>query len=1143
MHAHKAPGENRGINTAATPNHPRVITRGFMPLALTLGWMLCGPGAFAADQPAATAAEKPALDPAGVAFFESKVRPLLVERCYDCHAADTDQKGSLQLDTAAGMRKGGDTGPALVPGDPEKSLFIKAVRYHDKNFQMPPDGRLADTEIAVLEEWVRMGAPDPRDGRPALTQIEELLARAADHWAFQPIVAPAASSLDELAGTVNAPEADRRTLIRRAFLDLVGVPPTAAEVEAFAADASPDAYARLVERLLADPRYGERWGRHWLDVARYADNDGCNGGQDGIYPFAWTYRDYVIQSIAADKPFDRFIQEQLAADQLDTKSDVATLAGLGFITVGWRKDSRLDDDTLDNALDTIGRGILGLSLSCARCHDHKLEPITTRDYYGLFQTLKYGREPADIPPLPQAETDQTREFREKNHEIRQQFARLSIKDASEATHKARSRLGDYLVLAEEAGWKNQHENKQVGKWCRERGLNAAVHDNVARSKAWVEAHPAVFGPFLEAIRKAPLEPAPVLHPFVAAAFAEPAGSLAEIGRRYNDLFAQADGLWRVVAAVELAKPVELTPRETDLFINDFFPYFDTLQPPFFQRLADLEERLPLSDPDLESLRRVLIAKGSGMVFDVKMIRQSRIIVENAPCYAPFGALNKLVKEHPGAPARPMMFADVEQPAGGFGSGYVYVRGKSDIRGPDAPRKFLTVLERAWPEPFPKERSGRLELARAITSRDNPLTPRVFVNRVWGWHFGTPLVATTSDFGFQGNPPTNQPLLDHLAAWFLDHGWSLKALHRYVMQSAAYRRADFPVRALELEPFRDSLLAVSGRLDAMPFGKAVKLADPGSTSTRRTVYGFVNRKMLPSLYRTFDFPSPAFTAGQRAQSTLAPRALILMNSPLVLETAKTLAKSLADFPDDAARVKELYRRVLQRDPAADEAQTALDYLAGYPVGDRVRPEAHDWAYGFGGFDPATKKITEFTAIAAFDGKAFRGQAKMPDGKAAAVMVDALGGDAGPGLQASSIRRWVAPLDGKITVMAELAHADNKTPGVIARVVLTRPDAEPRVLGEWQAHGSAVETAVGETEVRRGDTLDFVVTSQSEADAGPFEWSPMIRMPGVEMPGMPGVSRRWDARTDFADPAKPAPPLSALEELCQAVLLSPEFAVIE
>ncbi len=210
---------------------------------------------------------------------------------------------------------------------------------------------------------------------------------------------------------------------------------------------------------------------------------------------------------------------------------------------------------------------------------------------------------------------------------------------------------------------------------------------------------------------------------------------------------------------------------------------------------------------------------------------------------------------------------------------------------------------------------------------------------------------------------------------------------------------------------------------------------------------------------------------------------------------------------------------------------------------MRPESHDWAYGFGGFDPASKKITEFTAIAAFDGKAFRGQAKMPDGKAAAVMVDALGGDAGPGLQASSIRRWVAPLDGKVTVMAELAHADNQTAGVVARVVLTRPDAEPQVLGEWQAHGSAVETAVGETEVRRGDTLDFVVTSQSEADAGPFEWSPMIRMPGVEMPGMPGVARRWDARTDFADPAKPAPPLSALEELCQAVLLSPEFAVIE
>jgi hypothetical protein len=352
-----------------------------------------------------------------------------------------------------------------------------------------------------------------------------------------------------------------------------------------------------------------------------------------------------------------------------------------------------------------------------------------------------------------------------------------------------------------------------------------------------------------------------------------------------------------------------------------------------------------------------------------------------------------------------------------------------------------------------------------------------------------------------------------------------------------------VRALELEPFRDSLLAVSGRLDAAAFGKPVKLADAASTSTRRTVYGFVDRKMLPALYRTFDFPSPAFTAGQRAQSTLAPRALILMNSPLVVDTARTLAKGLAELPDATAQVKELYRRVLQRDPDDHELRTALDYLAAYPAGDRVRPESHDWAYGFGEFDPATAAVTSFNPLASFDGKAFRGQAKMPDGKAAAVMVDALGGDAGPGLQASSIRRWVAPLDGKVTVLAELAHADNKTAGVVARVVLTPPDGEPRVLGEWQAHGTAVETAVDETEVRRGDILDFVVTSQTEADAGPFEWSPTIRMPGVPMPGMPSVSRRWDARTDFADPAKPPVPLTALEELCQAVVLSPEFAVVE
>ena len=1089
------------------------------------------PGSRAAES---TVAEPTATDLAGgIAFFESKIRPILVDNCYDCHAADTEQKGSLLLDTKAGVLKGGDTGPVMVPGDPTTSLIIQAVKQQNDHLKMPPDGRLSDDEIAALEEWVKMGAPDPRNGARALTKIEQHLEDAKTHWAFQPVVDPEAASLDDLAGTTGAAPADRRTLIRRAFLDLVGVPPTFAEVEAFVSDTSPQAFERLVDRLLADSRYGERWGRHWLDVARYADNGGANGGGEDTMPFAWTYRDYVVQAFNDDKPFDRFVQEQIAADQLDTASDPRTLAGLAFLTIGWRKDYKIDDDTLDNALDTIGRGILGLTISCARCHDHKLEPITTKDYYGLFHVLKSCREPDSVPVLPQADSPEVREFRDKNLVLRGEYARLSIKSASDATHVARGRLGEYLVLAEESGWKNQYQSKNVPDLLVKRNLNGAIHGWFVNSrKPWIEQHPEVFGPYLEFITKQKLDPQPVLHRLVAEAFATPADTLVEVGRRYNEIFAMVDGLWRAQAAVQIAMPVELTPHEVEFYGSDFFPFVDTYQPSFFDRLHALEDRLPLPDPMLESLRQVLIAKASPLRFPTEQIRSPRIIPANDPSSAKINEVVKLIKEHPGAPPRPMVFSDAPKPV----DGHVYVRGNPAIAGPEAPRQFISVLRDVAPEPFPKDSSGRLELALAITSRDNPLTPRVIVNRIWAWHFGTPLVSTPSDFGFQGEKPANPPLLDHLAAWFMDHGWSLKQMHRYLMLTAGYQRADFPVRPLEIEPFRDSLLAVSGRLDATPFGKSVR----GKSDTRRTLYGYVDRKLLPSLYRSFDFPNPTFSNAQRSRSVLVPRALILMNSPLLVESAKALAAAITtDCADDTSRVVELYRRVLQRSPDDAEVRSALAYMAAYPPNDLVHPESQDWQYGYGAFDGEGKKVTTFASIQSFDGKAFKTSATSGDGKTGGVMVDAMGGDAGPGAGLSSIRRWVAPHDGTVTITAELTHPDTKTEGVIARVISSRTGQ----LGEWQALGQSVVTNLEGVAVKQGDTIDFVVSSQTDKDAGPYRWSPSILMPGMEMPSMPGMPRRWDARTDFADPAKPPKPLTALEELCQAILLSPEFAVLE
>ncbi len=1068
------------------------------------------------------------LPPQQVEFFENKIRPILVERCYECHSAEKKQKGGLLLDTKEGTLKGGDTGPAIVGGEPAKSLLLAAVKWTDKDLQMPPKKQLSEEQIADLEAWVKMGAPDPRGGARTLTKIEQHLESSVKHWSFQPIVDPKPASLDALIGTKPSQPADKRTLIRRAYFDLLGVPPTFAEANAFAADTSPQAFEKLVDRLLADPRYGERWGRHWLDVARYADNMGAIFNGDDTYPNAFTYRDYVIKAFNDDKPYDRFLIEQIAADQLDTAKDTSTLAGMGFVGIGRRKDRRLDDDTLDDTLDVIGRGVMGLSIGCARCHDHKLEPITTKDYYGLHAVLKSSKEPDIQPVLPQPESPVTREYAEKNRQARMDYGIASIKAASAASAEARSRVGEYLELAEQAGWKTHYDFKPITAEINKRRLQPDLHNATARSrKAWIDAHPEVFGPFIEFITKARLTPSPTLHPLVAKAFATPPKDATDLAKRYNDLFAAVDSAWRKQIEPELGKPVALTAEELDCDTKK-------LQPLLIARLDALEQKHKLADPNQESLRQVLTAKDSPVKIAPDRYSVARLFTEDGKKeFEKHGkVITELTAKHPGAPVRAMSWVDAEK----MYDGKVFVRGNPNTKGPDAPRQFLTALKHVAPEPFPKDKSGRLELAQAIASRDNPLTARVIVNRVWGWHFGEPIVGTPSDFGFRGDKPTNQPLLDHLAAWFMENGWSFKKLHKHVMLTAAYQRADFPMRPLDLEPFRDSLLAVTGRLQNEPFGKAEKI----DASVRRTVYGFVDRKTQPSLYRSFDFPDPNFSAPKRSRTALTPRALILMNSPLLTDSAKQLAASLTkELSDDAARITELYCRVFQRQPTDKELARARGYLAAYPQNDLVHPESQDWQYGYGTFDAAAKQTTKFASLTAFDGKAFKGTLKTTDGKPSEVKVDAMGGDSGLTTSMSSIRRWIAPLDGEINITAELTHTDAKTEGVIARIISSRSGE----LGEWKAKAQSLCTDLAKVPVKKGDTLDFIVSSQTDKDAGPYQWSPSITMPTADMPAMPGMNQRWDARVDFANPNAPAKPLTAWEELCQALLLSPEFAVME
>ena len=1076
------------------------------------------------------------------AFFESKIRPLLAEHCYECHSADKKQKGNLLLDTREASLRGGDTGPALVPGDPAKSLMLKAVKWTDKDLQMPPKKQLGPEQIADLEKWIKEGAVDPRDGSRPLTKIEQHLEDAKKHWAFQPLADPKPASLDALLSLPPGPVAEKRILARRAYLDLLGVPPTYAEVQEFSSDTSPEAFPKLVEKLLADKRYGERWGRHWLDVARYADNMGSIYNGDDNYPNSHTYRDYVINAFNSDKPYDQFVLEQIAADQLETAKDARTLAAMGFLGIGRRKDRRIDDDLYDDTLDVIGRGLLGLSIGCARCHDHKLEPITTKDYYGLYAVLRSSKEPEIQPALPRPDNDQTREYAGKNQAARTEYIRTIAFEADRSMGAILARTGDYLLAAKDSGFQTIYQAKTVKPEILDpRRLLTAPHNRLVLAwEKWVKKHPEIFTPWLElsALEDADFggkakalcegygkNPEKALLSAVSRAFAKAAPkNLRDVADIYNTLYAnQIESLWGEKWREPLRTACVPSSEELDLPLKE-------LEIRAIDRWMAVQLKSALPEGEDQALRSVFLEENSPFRFTGKEFVASALYATRDVADGLRRNSAKAVTDlsnHPGAPLRAMTWTDADK----IYDGKVFVRGNPQTPGPEAPRQFLTVLKPVAPEPFPKDKSGRLELAKAIVDKRNPLTSRVIVNRVWAWHFGEPLVGTPSDFGFRGDKPARPELLDHLAAWFTENGWSFKKLHKYILLSAAYQRADFPMRPLELEPFRDALLSVSGRLQTAEGGKAEKIAD----STRRTVYTFVDRRTLPAIHRSFDFPDPNFTATKRGRTALSPRALILLNSPLVTESARKLAASLAETnPEEAPRLRELYRRVLQRDPTERELLGAREYLAAYPADDLVHPESSDWQYGFGDFDPALKQVKDFTALTNFVGNSLRGS-----GATAGVILDAQGGDPGSATSQSTVRRWTAPLGGEITISAELVHMDEKSDGVVARILSDRSG----VLGEWSAKKQAVCTDLVRVRVAKGEKLDFLVSSVGGKDAAAYKWSPSILMPGSEMPAMPGMARRWDARVDFANPSAPPKPLTAWEELCQTLLLSPEFAVLE
>ena len=900
--------------------------------------------ALAARLPLTAAAPPPTA--ADLAFFESKVRPLLIERCYECHS-DKKQKGGLRLDSQPGWLAGGDTGAVIVPGDPAKSLLIEAIGRKNDDLQMPPQEALGAAEVAVLTEWIQRGAPDPRTSAPAASApkiVPMTLAQARTHWSFQPITAPAlppsVSPSPPLSLSPSplpsdhpidrfirarlvaenlppSPPADPRTLVRRAYVTLLGLPPSYDRVEAFAAAPNPAAFATLVDQLLARPEYGQRWGRHWLDVARYSDTTEKSTDGERRIPFAHTYRDYVIAAFNTDRPFNRFVLEQIAADRLPA-SEQPDLRALGFLTVGRRFEGNLEAPQLivDDRIDTLGRGVLGLTLACARCHDHKFDAIPTADYYSLYGIFASSSDPLDLPEVGTPSTP----------------------PAAAAIAKYRADRAALFVAYE----------KQIDtSTARARRLVRELAPEYLRHLVEESPHHRTVEGFI------PLDtPRGLLVLGGAPAWARLMAESNARGETFFRLWPEFLRLPRADFAASAAALLASAPRDTPR--HDAYILATLAEQPLTAMLdvADAFGRAiteALTTTEFPALTTVINAPTSPLEFSREAVAEDlfRFITEAQIVARRDNEAAAKVREQLTIleASAPVDRAQVITVSGPPVDPHILVRGDRLKPGDAVPRRLPQLLATLDPRSFADD--GRLALARALASDKNPLTARVIVNRVWQQHFGSGLVTTPDNFGATGERPSHPELLDHLAAWFIAHGWSLKSLHRYIMASATWQQssAASPAarerdpanrwishqtpRRLEFEALRDSLLRVAGRLDPRLGGRSAPLTDD---NVRRAVYGYTDRFRLPALQRNFDVANPDQSIAHRGETTHPLQALFFLNSPFLRAQAEGVNRQpeIAELPAAAARIAALYRRIFARLPDSTELALAQSYLGATPT---------------------------------------------------------------------------------------------------------------------------------------------------------------------------------------------------------------------
>ena len=1049
-----------------------------------------------------------AQQPENYEHFEKHIRPLFAEKCYSCHSVETMAQGELRLDSKEALLRGGSRGAALVPGDPSASLLVTAVSYGWLELQMPPTGRLSEQEIEHLETWVRMGAPDPRSdaARVAVQEGGIDLAAGKQFWSFRPVgdpVPPAVKDKSRVRNDIDrfvlarmesegldpAADTDRLTLLRRVTFDLTGLPPTPAEIESFMADQDPDAYQRVVERLLGSPHYGERWGRHWLDLVRWAETNGHEFDNNKLD--SWRYRDYVIESFNADLPYNRFLQEQIAGDLLpprlsDDGTHFVNPVASGMYWLWEILNSPTDSvkaraDQIDNQIDVLSKATQGLTVACARCHDHKFDPIPTADYYSLFGILNSTHISEICINSP-----------ERDREIREIAARIAEVNHGIETllRSVRPRgvptLADRLVSA--AGEMASDEPTKLG---------SELQYAVGEPSHWLY-------PFARTAVEQAKPDAPSFAEWMSRLREEMAGWSAKADRDhpiwaeredevYED-FEQGFGKWKPTGVAFGDGPVRAVPPGQELggfsgqaiaasYGGGADSLVGTLTTEKFRmparfvhvRLAGpkypgaLREKAPVrftviadehksghTMPDGSGRLQwhtVAMTKERGRICSIEIIDRDRngsiavdqIVFSSDPKPPPISdpvhprilalvgddsvqSLEHLALAYQGLAADLAGSGDLDRRDGAVLAGIlghvnpedaaewldesgerqferlaarrrelndsvpesvfamssrdwmpedsaIHVRGNHKNPGEIAPRQFLQVIAGTDQQPF-RDGSGRVSLAKQIASDSNPLTPRVMANRVWQHHFGRGIVPTPDDFGRMGEEPSHPDLLDYLSRRFVDSGWSVKELHRVIVTSSTYRASStesdramqsdpsnrllshFPVRRLEAEAIRDSVLSVAGTIDLTVGGPGIPPhvsvyqdgrgkpeSGPLDGLGRRSVYLQVRRNFLPPLFLAFDYPLPISTAGRRGVSAVASQALLMLNNEFVNGQAALWADREMDAhgqPED--RIRSMYVQAFGREPFESEIAEVKRFL-GNQAAARGVSDANDpqvWA---------------------------------------------------------------------------------------------------------------------------------------------------------------------------------------------------------